>query len=109
MGLVGHVVPDEDLLVMAREMAARYSTRNRDTVAAQKRIFNEYALLAPADALRAETAANAAGVLGGPAQHALRAWIEMQRESGGDSVFLTNLDPWRYGAVIDLNSDQDHP
>jgi enoyl-CoA hydratase/carnithine racemase len=108
LGLVGRVVPDHDLLSFARETAARYATRNRDTIAAQKRIFNEYALLPPDDALRAEGATNAAGVIGGPAPRALRAWLQMQHDGGGDSTFLTNLDPWRDGAVIDLNDNQDH-
>jgi enoyl-CoA hydratase len=106
MGLIGHVVPHAELLDRAREMAASYATRNRDTVATQKRIFNEYALMAPADALRAEGAANASGVLSGVAPQALRKWVEMQGD--GDSVFLTNLDPWRRGAVIDLNPNHDN-
>ena len=48
-----------------------------------------------------------AGVVTGPAPDALRAWIEMQHDAGGDSVFLANPDPWRRGAVLDLNKDKE--
>jgi hypothetical protein len=64
--------------------------------------------LAPADALRAEGVANVAGVLGGPAPRALRAWVEMQRKPGGDSVVLTNPEPWSDGTAIALNDHHDH-
>jgi enoyl-CoA hydratase/carnithine racemase len=103
MGLVGHVVARADLLGHAVEMGERYATRNRQTVAAQKRIFNEYALMSPSEALRAEGAANAAGVVSGVAPRALRKWVDMQEELGGESVFLANLEPWRRGEVLDLN------
>lgn len=104
MGLIGSVVPDGELLDRALELAARYATRNRDTIAAQKRVFNEYALLAPADSLRAEGAANAAGVVSGPAPGALRAWVAQQQQGDGDSVFLTGPEPWAEGRVVDLNA-----
>ena len=103
MGLIGHVVPRAELLGQAIAMGALYATRNRDTIAAQKRIFNEYALMSPADALRAEGAANASGVVSGVAPTALRRWVEMQDDLGGESVFLGNLEPWRRGEVLDLN------
>jgi hypothetical protein len=61
--------------------------------AAQKRVFNEYSLLDPVACLRNESAANAAGIVSGPAAKALREWIAMQDESDGDSVFLTNPGP----------------
>lgn len=105
MGLVGRVVPRPQLLETAVELAARYAKRNRDTVAAQKRIFNEYAWLSPADSLRAEGAANASGVVSGVAPRALRKWVEMQRELGGESVFLANPEPWQRGEVLDLNDE----
>lgn len=104
MGLIGHVSPGAELLDRAVEMGARYATRNRDTVSAQKRIFNEYALLSPADSLRAEGAANAAGVVSGVAPQALREWVKRQRELDGESVFLADLEPWRLGQVLDLNA-----
>jgi enoyl-CoA hydratase/carnithine racemase len=105
MGLVGHVVPRPELLDRALEMAHRYATRNRETVAAQKRIFNEYALMSPADSLRAEGAANAAGAVSGVAPRALRRWVEMQQQLDGESVFLADLEPWRRGEAVDLNAD----
>ena len=105
MGLIGRVVARDQLLDVAVELGARYATRNRNTIAAQKRIFNEYSLLAPADSLRAEGASNASGVYSGVAPQAMRAWVKMQREGDGDSVFLTNLEPWQRGEVLDLNPD----
>jgi enoyl-CoA hydratase/carnithine racemase len=102
-GLVSRVVPPEQLLDVARSLAARYATRNRDNIAAQKRIFNEDALLSPFESLLREGSTNTAGVLAGPAPRALRAWVEMQKRSGGDSQFLTNLDAWAGGRVVDLN------
>jgi enoyl-CoA hydratase/carnithine racemase len=105
MGLVGHVVPRLDLLDRAQDMAHRYAARNRQTIATQKRIFNEYALMSPADSLRAEGAANAAGVVSGVAPHALRRWVEKQQELDGESVFLADLEPWRRGEAVDLNPE----
>ncbi len=105
MGLIGRVVPGEELLDVAIELGARYATRNRDTIAAQKRIFSEHILRSPAASLRAEGATNAAGILSGVAPRALQAWVQLLQESGGDSLFLTDLEPWRRGEVIDLNPD----
>jgi hypothetical protein len=84
-------------------MGARYARRNRNTVAVQKRIFNDDFLLSPPDSLRRESIANVAGVLSGPAPRALRAWVDMQQSGSGDSVFLTDLEPWVRGDVLDLN------
>jgi hypothetical protein len=61
----------------------------------QKRVLHEHALLPPADGLRAEGAANASGIVSGVAPQALRKRVDMQRELGGDSVFLADLGPWR--------------
>jgi enoyl-CoA hydratase len=105
MGLVNRVIARAKLLETAQELAARYARRNRGTIAAQKRIFNEYALLAPAESLQREGAANAAGITSGPARQALRVWRDRQRELGGESVFLADLEPWRKGEVADLNAD----
>jgi enoyl-CoA hydratase/carnithine racemase len=105
MGLIRSLVPPENLVWEAQELGARYARRNRDTVAVQKRIFNEDFQLAPADSLRRESAANAAGILSGPAPRAMRAWVDMQKEGSGDSVFLTDLEPWARGDMVDLNDD----
>lgn len=102
LGLVNAVVPRAALLDHAMEKAALYATRNRDTVAAQKRVFNEHLLLPPAESLRAEGATNAAGVVSGVAPKALRAWVNMQERHEGESVFLAELEPWRRGEVVDL-------
>ena len=104
IGLVSRVVPPEQLLDTAQMLAAGYATRNRRNIATQKRIFNEGALLSQVESLRREGAANAAGILAGPAPRALRAWVEMQRNGGGESPFLTKLDLWTKGNVVDLNT-----
>jgi enoyl-CoA hydratase len=103
MGLIRSLVPPDDLIREAQEMGARCARRNRNTVAVQKRIFNEDFLLPPADSLRREGIANAAGVLSGPAPRALRAWVDMQQKGCGDSVFLSDLEQWVQGEVVDLN------
>jgi enoyl-CoA hydratase/carnithine racemase len=103
MGLIRRLVPPESLVREAQELGARYAQRNRNNVAVQKRIFNEDYLLPPAESLRREAVANAAGILSGPAPHALRAWVDVQQKGTGDSVFLTDLEPWRQGNVVDLN------
>jgi enoyl-CoA hydratase/carnithine racemase len=103
MGLVSRVVPPEQLVETAKTLAARYATRNRLNIAAQKRIFNEDALQSPANSLIREGASNIAGMLGGPAPGALRAWVEMQRSGGGESLFLTKMDLWASGHVVNLN------
>jgi len=104
MGLIRHLVPPESLVREAQELGERYAQRNRNNIAVQKRIFNEDYLLPPAESLRREAAANVAGILSGPAPYALRSWVDMQQQKGtGDSVFLTDLEPWMQGSVVDLN------
>jgi enoyl-CoA hydratase/carnithine racemase len=105
MGLVSQVVPAEELVETAMKLATRYATRNRLNIAAQTRIFNEDALLSPIDSLLREGATNVAGILGGPAPRALQAWVDMQRKTGGDSPFITNMDTWTKGDVVDLNKN----
>jgi enoyl-CoA hydratase/carnithine racemase len=104
MGLVNRLVPPDDLVETAQELGARYARRNRDTIAAQKRVFNENLGLNPAEALRHESAANISTILSGPAPRALRKWLDMQR-ADGESVFLTELEPWIQGDVVELNAD----
>jgi enoyl-CoA hydratase len=103
LGLVNRVVARGELLATAQELGARYARRNRDAIAAQKRIFNEDLSLPPAQSLRREGAANVAGIVSGPAPRALRAWVEMQQRGGGESVFLTDPEPWVRGEAVDLN------
>ncbi len=103
MGLVNRLVPPEDLIDEAKELGARYAHRNRDTIAAQKKVFNDNLALAPAESLRRESGANVSTILSGPAPQALRKWLEIQRESNGESVFLTELEPWIQGEVVELN------
>jgi enoyl-CoA hydratase len=103
MGLVSRLVSSGNLIDEAQQLGARYARRNRDTIAAQKKIFNNDYFRAPSDSLRQEGAANAAAVSSGPAPQALRAWLDKQRAGNGDSVFLTDLQPWIRGDVVDLN------
>jgi enoyl-CoA hydratase len=104
MGLVNRLVPPADLVEEAQELGARYARRNRDTIAAQKKVFNENLVLAPAESLRRESAANVSTILSGPAPQALRKWLEMQRAVNGESVFLTDLQAWVQGEVVQLNA-----
>lgn len=106
MGVLGRVVPSDQLLDEALAVAHRYARRPRNTVAAQKRIFNEYALMPPAESFRHESAAQVAGILSGPAPQALTKWIDMQHDCDGDSVFLRNLEPWTDGTAVDLNGGE---
>jgi enoyl-CoA hydratase len=101
--LVSRLVSSGNLIDEAQQLGARYARRNRDTIAAQKKIFNNDYFRAPSDSLRQEGAANAAAVSSGPAPQALRAWLDKQRAGNGDSVFLTDLQPWIRGDVVDLN------
>jgi enoyl-CoA hydratase len=104
MGLVNRLVAPDDLIAEAQELGARYARRNRDTIAAQKTVFNENLVLTPAEGLRRESAANVSTILSGPAPQALQKWLDMQR-ADGESVFLTELQAWIDGEVVELNAD----
>jgi enoyl-CoA hydratase len=107
MGLVNRLVPPDALIDEAKELGARYARRNRDTIAAQKKVFNENLVLNPAESLHRESAANVSTVLSGPAPQALQKWLGMQRN--GESVFLTDLEPWIQGELIQLNIEEVRP
>jgi enoyl-CoA hydratase len=109
MGLVNRLVAPNDLIDEAKELGARYARRNRNTIAAQKKVFNENLVLHPAESLHHESAANVSTILSGPAPQALRKWVEMQRSGNGESVFLTDLQPWIQGEVVQLNAEEAHP
>jgi enoyl-CoA hydratase/carnithine racemase len=104
MGLVNRLVPPDDLIGEAQELGARYARRNRNTIAAQKKVFNENLVLNPAESLHRESAANVSTILSGPAPQALKKWLEMQRARDGESVFLTDLEAWIQGDVVQLNA-----
>jgi enoyl-CoA hydratase len=107
MGLVNRLVPPDDLIDEAQDVGARYARRNRDTIAAQKKVFNENLVLNPAESLQHESAANVSTILSGPAPQALQKWIDMQRD--GESVFLTDLQAWIQGELVQLNIEEVHP
>jgi enoyl-CoA hydratase/carnithine racemase len=107
MGLVNRLVPLDDLIDEAKELGARYARRNRDTIAAQKKVFNENLVLNPAESLQRESTANVSTILSGPAPQALQKWLDMQRN--GESVFLTDLEPWTRGELVQLNTEEVHP
>jgi enoyl-CoA hydratase/carnithine racemase len=107
MGLVNRLVPPDHLVDEAKELGARYARRNRDTIAAQKKVFNENLVLSPAESLQQESAANVSTILSGPAPQALQKWLDMQRN--GESVFLTDLAPWIQGELVQLNIEEVHP
>jgi enoyl-CoA hydratase len=64
-------------------------------------------VLNPAESLHRETAANVSTVLSGPAPRALQKWLGMQRN--GESVFLTDLERWIQGELVQLNIEEVHP
>lgn len=107
MGLVNRLVPPDDLIDEAKTLGARYARRNRDTIAAQKRVFTENLVLNPAESLHRESASNVSTILSGPAPQALQKWLDMQRN--GESVFLTDLAPWIQGEPVQLNVEEVHP
>ena len=102
LGLLADVVED-GVVAEAQRRAARYATRNRDNVAAQKRIFYEFALLPPRESLLREGAANSAGIVNGVAPKAMRLWVEHQTAHDGESVFIADPKPWVEGTALDLN------
>lgn len=61
----------------------------------------------PAESLRREGAASVSAVASGPARQTLRKWLAMQRESDGESVFLTEPDSWIQGEVAQLNAREE--
>ena len=107
MGLVNRLVPPDDLIDEAQDLGARYARRNRDTIAAQKKVFNENLVLSPAESLQRESTANVSTILSGPAPQALQKWLDMQRN--GESVFLTDLAPWIHGELVQLNEEEAYP
>jgi enoyl-CoA hydratase len=98
-GLLNQVVPGDDLLPTVRGLAARYARRSRDTVAAQKRIFGEYAQLPPAQAVPRESAASLATITSPTTREALRRFVASAQENGGASPFLSDIDPWADGSA----------
>jgi enoyl-CoA hydratase len=104
MGLVNRLVALDDLINEAQQLGARYARRNRNTIAAQKKVFNENLVLNPAESLHRESAANVSSILSGPAPQALQKWLEMQRAGDGESLFLTDLQTWIQGEVVQLNA-----
>ncbi len=99
LGLLNRVVARDELLPTVRELATRYARRNRDTVAAQKRIFGEYAQLPPGQALHRESAASLATITASDTREALRRFVATQQDAGGASPFLTDIRPWVEGTA----------
>jgi enoyl-CoA hydratase/carnithine racemase len=107
---VGRPLSNQALSYLARGVevvGALPGARNRDTIAAQKKVFNENLVLNPAESLHRESAANVSTVLSGPAPQALQKWLGMQRN--GESVFLTDLEPWIQGEPVQLNIEEVYP
>ncbi|MEV0623699.1 enoyl-CoA hydratase/isomerase family protein [Nonomuraea sp. NPDC050404] len=104
LGLVNRVVPAEDLPDTVRGMAERYARRPRKAVALQKRIFND-ACSASARASLTQEAVTALMSMSSPVtQAAMRRWAQMQDGTDGDSVFLTEPEPWTEGTALDMNA-----
>lgn len=103
-GLLNRVVAREELLDVATSLAERYSRRSRATVAAQKRILFEHALLAPDESLQREAAASLAATTSRSTRRALRAFVAAQQRLDGQSPFLADMEPWAEGRAVDDTS-----
>lgn len=99
-GLVNEVAPAEALVETTCARARRYASRNRATVAAQKRIFFEHSVRSPTDSLRHEAAASLAAATSERTRRALRVFVRAQRRAGGESPFLADLEPWADGRAV---------
>ena len=99
-GLIADVVPSADLLAEARTRAARYARRPAGALAQQKRIINSAYDVGLRTSLTAEGVAQMTGVPTGSTRALLRTWVSMQGPDG-DSVFLTDPEPWSEGTAGD--------
>ena len=102
IGLVSHVV-EGDVVAHAQAVAARYASRPRKVVGAQKPIFNDFVSLA--ESMTREAIAQAVGLGTFTTRAALTRWIQLQDPSG-DSTFLTDPEPFYDGTALDLNVEK---
>ncbi|WP_155347884.1 enoyl-CoA hydratase/isomerase family protein [Acrocarpospora pleiomorpha] len=103
LGLVNRVVPAEELLDTVQRMAERYASRPRKMVARQKRIFNDAYSVSARASLNQEAVAALTNLSSPTTQAAMRRWVQMQEGTDGDSVFLTQPEPWIEGTALDMN------
>jgi enoyl-CoA hydratase len=103
LGLVNRVVPAEELLDTVQRMAERYARRPRKAVALQKRIFNDAHSTSARASLTQEATATLMSMSSPTTQAAMRRWLQMQEGTNGDSVFLTQPEPWTEGTALDMN------
>jgi enoyl-CoA hydratase len=101
LGLVNRVFADEELLERVDGLAARYASRPRVNVAAQKRVFAGAYSDPHSAGLTEEGVAQMSSVMSPVTVEALRRWVQMQ--DGGDSVFLTAPETWAAGTEVDMN------
>ncbi|MEU8820059.1 enoyl-CoA hydratase/isomerase family protein [Actinoplanes sp. NPDC048796] len=97
-GLIGKVVPAADVITEAQHMAARYARRSPAAVAEQKRLINSAYEMSSRASLTREGLAQITGVPTEVTRTLLRTWRSRQ-EPGGDSVFLTDPQPWVDGTA----------
>ncbi|WP_067897498.1 enoyl-CoA hydratase/isomerase family protein [Nocardia vaccinii] len=102
-GLVNRVVPDGELVEYCLSAAKNYASRPRGHVAAQKRIFNESHSWTPEDSLAREAGTQMAAASSQLFRATVRRWLTMRDNTDGDTVFLTDPQPWVEGTAIDLN------
>jgi enoyl-CoA hydratase/carnithine racemase len=101
LGLVNRIYADSDLIEQVEELAARYATRPRVNVAAQKRIFAAAYSDSYSTGLTEEGVAQMSSIMSPVTLGALRRWVQMQ--DGGDSVFLAAPETWFAGTELDMN------
>jgi enoyl-CoA hydratase len=107
MNLVNRVVEDERLVDEAVDLATRYASRPRPQVARQKRIFNEGVSMAPRRALFLEAVAQLTSASSPTLHAAVTRWLEMRSRTSGDSVWLTDPQPWLDGTALDMNASRE--
>lgn len=105
LGLVNRVFADGDLLEQVTQLAARYATRPRVNVAAQKHIFAAAYSDPHSTGLTEEGVAQMSSIMSPVTVGALRRWVQMQ--DGGDSVFLAAPETWIAGTELDMNPADD--
>jgi enoyl-CoA hydratase/carnithine racemase len=102
-GLVNRVCADDELLDVAHELAQRYSMRPRGHVEAQKHVFNESQSWTVEQSLVREAGNQMASASSLLFRRTVRRWLEMRDRTEGETVFLTNPQPWIDGTATPMN------
>lgn len=102
-GLANQMFADGELVDQAMKMAQRYAARPRGHVAAQKRIFNESHSWTSEFSLTQEAGTQMASASSPLFRRTVRRWLEMRAKTDGDTVFITQPQPWIDGNALEMN------